>query len=191
MNCPNCGAVVPEGAKFCEACGTRLDSINSAKTDDGWDDIQDNSSYDDGYSTGQGGYNEEPGYGGGQGGYSAGGMGGAPVQPRSIGLAIVLSIITCGIYSIYWIYMLNEEVSQVAGEDTQPSGGILILLGLVTCGIYWWYWFFKKGEQVERIKINNGGTGGSESVLYLVLAIFGLSIVNLALMQDTVNKYGA
>lgn len=54
---------------------------------------------------------------------------------RSLPVSILLTIITCGIYGIYWFIVLTDEVNQHSGED-DTSGGIAFLLTLVTCGIY-------------------------------------------------------
>ena len=35
---------------------------------------------------------------------------------RSVGMCVVLSIITCGIYGIYWYYCLNEDINEVTGR---------------------------------------------------------------------------
>lgn len=119
------------------------------------------------------------------GGFSpAPGAGGAP--QRSIALCIILSIITCGIYGIYWMIVLNDEINAASGEVNAPSGGMVFLLSLVTCGIYSLYWMYKMGERCDRIK----GYPANSGVVYLLLGIFCLSIVSYALMQDTLNKAG-
>jgi hypothetical protein len=105
------------------------------------------------------------------------------IGSRSIPLYIVLSIITCGLFSIYWMYTLNQEINQLSGENG-TDGGMVILLSLITCGIYSLYWLYKMGERCDRIK---GGTGDT-SVLYLILGLIGFSIVCYGLMQDTINK---
>lgn len=104
---------------------------------------------------------------------------------RNIVLCIVLTVVTCGIYGIYWMICLNNEINQLAGETEATSGGMVVLLTIVTCGIYGLFWFFKMGERVDKIK---GVAGGSTNIIYLVLSIFGLAIVNYCLMQDTINK---
>lgn len=38
------------------------------------------------------------------------------MKQRSVGIAILLSIITCGIYGIYWLIMLNDETNYVSGH---------------------------------------------------------------------------
>ena len=50
------------------------------------------------------------------------------VAPRSIPMAIILSFVTCGIYMLYWIYMLNDEINELAQDETAPGGGMVILL---------------------------------------------------------------
>ena len=31
-------------------------------------------------------------------------------EKRNVGLSILLSLITCGLYTLYWIYQLNEDI---------------------------------------------------------------------------------
>ena len=108
------------------------------------------------------------------------------MKQRSVGIAILLSIITCGIYGIYWLIMLNDETNYVSGHQQDgTSGGVVFLLTLVTCGIYGYYW----GEKLNEAKMQRGiMVDSSASVLYLILSIFGLSIVSYALMQSELNK---
>ena len=117
----------------------------------------------------------------------------APVAPgpqepkeRNIGIAILLSIVTCGIYAIYWFITLTNEVNAKYGDPNATSGGVAFLLTLVTCGIYGYFWAYKLGEKVDAIK---GNPAGNSNILYLVFEIFGLNIVTLALAQDAINKY--
>lgn len=112
------------------------------------------------------------------------------MKQRSVGIAILLSIITCGIYGIYWLIMLNDETNYVSGRQQDgTSGGVVFLLTLVTCGIYGYYWCYKHGEKLNEAKMQRGiMVDTSASVIYLVLSIFGLSIVAYALMQSELNK---
>lgn len=106
------------------------------------------------------------------------------VQKRDIALAIILSIITCGFYSIYWFVKLTDEVNAVTGNPNDTSGIVAFLLTLVTCGIYGLYWAYKMGDKIERYE----GTSGSKGVLYLILVFLGFGIIAYALIQDSVNK---
>ena len=106
------------------------------------------------------------------------------VTPRSIPIAIILSFVTCGIYLIFWICTLNNDINELAQDSSAPSGGMVILLSLVTCGIYGFIWYYKMGEKCDYISQRNG----SSNIVYLLLGLFGLGLIALALMQDTVNK---
>ena len=94
------------------------------------------------------------------------------------------SIITFGIYGIYWMIKINDEVNTLAGETSATTGGMVFLFSLITCGIYGLYWQFKMGERCDKIR----GVNGSSNVLYLILGILGFMIISMCLMQDTVNK---
>lgn len=102
--------------------------------------------------------------------------------------AILFTIITCGIYGIYWFITLNDSVNALAEDQTAPSGGMAFLYALITCGIYSFYWMYKMGEKLDGVYAKNGNPTQSRGILYLVLSIFGLAIVSYALMQDSVNK---
>lgn len=107
-------------------------------------------------------------------------------QPRSVGLCIVLSIVTCGIYGLYWMYCIHEDVQEVCGRPMSVSGGMVILLTLVTCGIYGIYWSYKMGQLLDTAK---GTPQAYSGIVYMVLSIFGLSIVAWALMQSELNRF--
>ena len=104
-------------------------------------------------------------------------------------MCIVLSIITCGIYGIYWLICLVDDLNVASGRVGDTSGGMVFLLTLVTCGIYGIYWAYKAGEKIAYVKQRNTGEqDSSSSVLYLVLSLVGFSIVVYALIQSELNK---
>lgn len=111
----------------------------------------------------------------------------AGIAPRNIAVCIILSLVTCGIYTLYWVYKINEELKQMSGTDG-TDGGMVILFDIITCGIYAWYWMYKMGEKADIVK---GEPNGNSNVLYLVLSICGLGIVSIAFMQDCINDHCA
>lgn len=110
------------------------------------------------------------------------------IQKRNIAVCIILSIVTCGIYGIYWLICLNDDTNRAANDPNATSGGIVFLLSLVTCGIYGMYWCYKMGQQLDRAYQNRDMAPSNKSVILLVLAIFGLGIISYALIQDDLNK---
>ncbi len=190
MICPNCGSEVEDGIRFCPNCGAEVSGGNASETENksgsestgsasdaesANGEVQQAETYTD-YSNSQA-VNDE--------GFSGTGSG----TNRNIVLGIVLVFITCGIYALYWMYVLNEDINSLSGENGATSGGMVILFSIITCGIYGYFWAYKMGERVDRIKTETlGMPSSSSSIVFLILAIFGLQIVNFALMQDTVNK---
>lgn len=114
-----------------------------------------------------------------------GGM--APIEKREIVTAILLTIITCGIYGIYWFVKLTDESNAVSGSDS-ASGGVAILYTLITCGIYTIYWNYKMGQKMYEAGKRYGVDIADNSVLYLILSLFGLGIVNYCLIQNDLNR---
>lgn len=114
-----------------------------------------------------------------------------PIVKKNIALCIVFSIITCGIYSWYWLYSLAEDVNAVANREDGPSGGMVLLFTIITCGIYGWYWLYKAGDALEQERAARGKAQGYLAILFLVLAVVGLGIISYAIMQSELNEYAA
>lgn len=110
------------------------------------------------------------------------------MEKRSVVTCIILTLITCGIYGIYWFIKLTDDSKQLAGDTGSASGGMAFLFTLVTCGIYSLFWAYKRGENIDQAKSMRGMQSGSNAIIYLLLCIFGLGIIAYALMQDEINK---
>lgn len=44
------------------------------------------------------------------------------VKEKSIGLCVVLSLVTCGIYSIYWLYTIAHDLNDLCESQNQEKG---------------------------------------------------------------------
>lgn len=108
------------------------------------------------------------------------------IRERSIVLYIVLTIVTCGIFGLYWFVCLTDETN-IAAEVNGTSGGVALLLTLVTCGIYGLYWAYKCGEKIDIAHEKRGLPAGNGGILYLLLYIFG-GVIAYALIQNELNK---
>jgi len=111
------------------------------------------------------------------------------ITERNIALCIVLSIVTCGIYFLYWEICVVNDLNTAANTPDDTSGGMVVVLTLVTFGIYGLYWMYKAGQKVNSAQQIYGLPSDSNSgILYLILMIFGLGIVSWALIQNELNK---
>lgn len=110
------------------------------------------------------------------------------VRYRSVPMSIVLTVVTCWLYGIYWFITLTDETGEVTG-DPGTSGGMAFLFTLLTCGIYKFYWAYKMGDKLDAARYRNNVPSGSFAILFLVLSLFQLDIVVWAIMQGELNRY--
>ena len=109
------------------------------------------------------------------------------LKEKNIAVAIILSLVTCGIYGIVWFINLTDDAAYI-NEDRSFSGGKAFLFTLITCGIYGIYWNYKMGKTLYDGKIKRGLHASDNSILYLILGLIGLGIVNYCLMQNEINE---
>ena len=104
---------------------------------------------------------------------------------RSVGVAILLSIVTCSIYAWYWLYQLLSSHYRL--NNLPNNAGLDIVLYIVTCGLYGIYLAYKMGKLESTSHHMMGMPPRDDSVLYLILTIFGLWIVVYAIIQSNLN----
>jgi len=109
------------------------------------------------------------------------------IKSKPIVTCIVLSLVTCGIYAFIWIAQMVNDVKAVSGDDKLPDGGMAVLLTIITCGIYGFYLVYILGQAMVVANRNNGFSDTDNSMLYLILMFFGLSIVSYCLIQNDLN----
>ena len=108
-------------------------------------------------------------------------------QERNVGVCILLTIITCGLYGLYWFICLTDDVNRECDEKLS-SGGIALLLNIITCGLYGIYWSYKMGKNIQNSCSKHDISISDNSVLYLVLCLIGFGIINYALIQSDLNR---
>ena len=108
------------------------------------------------------------------------------MKKRNIALCIIFTLITCGIYGLYWFVCLTDDTNQVSGEQ-KTTGVMALIFTLITCGIYGFYWAYCCGEKIDKAKADRGTPSSNGGVLYLILFIFG-GVIAYALIQNELNK---
>ena len=102
-------------------------------------------------------------------------------QPRGIGFAILMAIITLGIYTLYWVFKTQDEVKNHSGQGV---GGVLGLVIYIVVGIVTWFLVpsevGKMYQQDGRTAPFSGWTG-----LWLLLPIVGAFNAS----EDTYYRY--
>lgn len=108
------------------------------------------------------------------------------IKRKSIVLQIVLSILTCGLYSIYWFVTITNDVAKV-NQNTKLSGGKAILFTIITCGLYGVYWNYAMGKNLYEAGLKTGKRVDDNSIIFVILGLIGLGIINYGLIQNTLN----
>lgn len=110
------------------------------------------------------------------------------VQKRDIVISILLSLVTCGLYSIYWIITMTDDAKILTQDSRLKSGGMTYLLIIITCGIYGFFWAYNLGKALSDYKRKLGKASEDHGVLYLILYLLAFSIVVVALAQSVINE---
>lgn len=110
---------------------------------------------------------------------------------RSIVIGILLAIITCGIYSLYWQYKQMDTLNSWLGRH-EYSFILWLLLSILTCGIFFLYYEYKMATGINEIQTNKGMyVDTSLPILCVLLALFGVGLASIAIQQYQINKlYG-
>lgn len=170
--CANCGKELPGNVLFCPNCGSRVETVDTPKDNNDNNNNESNTTNNN-QTIINNYYNTS-----------------SPVLiKKDIAVAIILSLITCGIYQIYWFITITDDANKASERPTDTSGGLAFLLTLITCGIYGIYWNYKMGQKIYEAGKKYNKDIQDNSVLYLVLSLFGLQIVSYCFMQNDLNKF--
>ena len=170
MICSTCGTDNRDGGKFCSRCGSALPDPGPA--------------YQSVYQ--QPGPGAAP-YPGAMQAMPPPAYGQPIGERRDLAMAILLTLVTCGIYGLYWGYRMFGEIAADLGRtDINPV--LEIVLALVTCNLYTIYLCYKYPKLINEMQMRRGMPVNDITVMTLLLAVFGLSIVSFALMQSELNK---
>lgn len=192
MYCPHCGTRLPDGTLFCTECGMRMQPTPHT---DAWQDDatapQGSTSSWSATDYAQPPHEEwrapQPGPAA-PGGPVVPDPTAAPVSAqgplnpkRDIVTYVLLSIVTCGIYSAWTVYTMAQDANVLCEGDNEETPGLLIfiLLNMVTCGIYSYYWLYKLANRLQANGPRYGITiyqGGSDVLLWLILGSFTCGI---------------
>lgn len=96
---------------------------------------------------------------------------------------LFLSVITCGIWTLVWIYHVTKNLNEVAGAETRKPACELALCMFLP--LYYAYWLYKTAESVELYAAEQGKECKLES-LALIFA-FVNPLFATVLTQSKIN----
>lgn len=102
--------------------------------------------------------------------------------------ALVLSIVTCGIYNVYWNYRQFEAMNILLGRREYDFARWL-LLSFVTCGLYHVYTEYRMGQDLSAVlKAKGHDSNPNLPFAGLALSLCALTVVADAVYQHEINK---
>lgn len=101
------------------------------------------------------------------------------VQERNPIVVIILSMVTCGIYALYWYFATAKEMAEMGKLETSPG----LILGLFFCGPAALFSIWKHSEGISAV--SNGEQ--SQGLLFVIALVFAPAYQFMA--QTELNKH--
>ncbi len=102
-------------------------------------------------------------------------------------MVIILEIVTCGIYGLYWVYQTMHDMELTSGQESGVNAVACLLLCIFVPPVGFILFGNSADEQINMIKAQRGIPTTDNKVMYMLLGFF-IFIVLIALVQDEVNK---
>ncbi len=136
----------------------------------------------------QGGYQQWSNQNANQGGYQQAGYVKGPLgEVRSPMTTLLLTIITCGIYGIVWLYKVSKEINDYTqSELTNPSFAIIGIF----CAVFTWIEVYKIDQALVQIDRVEGRQSESKFLIWILLSIlvgFGFFMM-IYQVQEQLNR---
>ena len=110
------------------------------------------------------------------------------IERISIPIYLILTILTCGIFNLYWNYKQMEACNALLNREAFQFW-IWLLLSIITCGLYHIYYQYKMGAAINEIqKQEETHVFENLPLLGTLLTVFGFSIVTDCIHQHEINK---
>lgn len=107
---------------------------------------------------------------------------------RSVALVIILTIVTCGIYSLVWYWQVISELYKAGGKSI---GNLEPVIQFILLFFYVGEIFFaiNAADNLNEVRAQRGLPQKDDKVLYVVFSLL-CPIVTMALVQNEMNQLG-
>ncbi len=111
------------------------------------------------------------------------------LRARDVVPRVVLTIVTCGIFGLYWIYTLTRDIHELSGKPQTGSPIQAVIFSVLTCGLYFLYWVYKiSGELVETRREMGLALDPVEKSMYaIVIVIMTFMATGFSILESVVD----
>jgi hypothetical protein len=107
---------------------------------------------------------------------------------HGVALGIILSLVTCGLYNIYWNYRQFRAMNVLLGRE-EYNFVMWLVLSILTCGLYHIYYEYKMGSDLQAYMRGAGfDVSPNLAIIGLALSCFGMTVVADAVYQHELNR---
>jgi len=93
-------------------------------------------------------------------------------EAREPVMVVVYSMLSCGIYNLYWLYLVCEEVNKGLGRE-QFNFVKEIALSVVTCGLYAFYFYWQLSNAVVELQQKWGVQPAHDApIIFILFLVF-------------------
>ena len=103
------------------------------------------------------------------------------MQKRNIILGTILNFVTCGLYGLYWISQITDEVQRATGRKATATGGMAALYTFLSCSLYFFYWIYKTSGEVGELREARGLASDGVSKESYVLSGIAVAVISIIL----------
>ena len=107
------------------------------------------------------------------------------IRHKDIFAVLVLTVITCGIYFLFWLYDTSEQLRNHL-DDQSVNPGLDLLLSMI-CFPYTIYWFYKTSKLINRAELYAGLPPNNDTILLVLLDFVGFGIISQLMIQNQLN----
>lgn len=105
---------------------------------------------------------------------------------RNVGLGIILTILTLGIYGIIWLTKICKDLRRLHGDENPVGAEVLAVLFVPFYSVYWGY---EKGKQMYEDSAKRGGNLTDRKYVYLFMNLLCMQLFTLGFIQTQLNGY--
>lgn len=105
---------------------------------------------------------------------------------RSVATVIILTIVTCGIYGLYWLYVTADGLENY-GRTGSISPVVQLVLAIFIPVAGFVFFAIAANDNLNSIRAQRGLMAVDNKVAYILLGLF-IPIVLMGLVQNEINN---